>query len=416
MISADDAVAQLRPGMTVFVGGASGEPPSLRAALVRNPGAAAGIRFVLAHLPGINDLDYAGLHPTASSLGPFVTPAQRASFEAGRHRLLHASYLGFSRHLETIDIDVALLCAAAAGPDGALRFSPNADFASVVAERARLVLAEIAEEIPAGGDAPAFPASRVRLVAGTEPLLVQPPDSGTSAEVDRIADHVAGLIRDGDCLQVGIGRVPNLILARLHGHRRLGLHSGLVSDECLRLIEAGIVTGEEKTIDRGLAVAGSAVGTHDLYRAAGRAFALRPASYTHGPQVLGRIANLVSINSALEVDLFGQVNATHAGARLVSGPGGFPDFARGVATAPGGRAIVALPASWRGRSRIVPGIGAGVPVTATALDVGFVVTEFGVADLRHTEIGERARRLVAIADPDHREALLRDWDTIRRRL
>lgn len=417
LASADEAVALLRPGMTVFVAGMAAEPLGLRAALARNPAAAEGVRFVGGLLPGMNDFDYAGLHPTATSLSGFVSPAQRASFVAGRHEVVYASYCGFTDVVRGLDIDVAMVSTSSPGPDGRLVFGLGADFNEAGTERARLVIAETNEAVSPNADAPGIDATRAVQVAGTEGVVTILPDTRTDPDSENAADYAAALIRDGDCIQIGIGRLPSLILRRLSGHRRLGLHTGLASDACLDLIEAGAMTGEEKTIDRGLAVTAGVVGSPRLYAGTGeRRIALRAASYTHGLDVLRRIRNLTCLNSAIEVDLFGQVNSNVIGSRIVSGPGGFPDFAKGTAAAPGGRSIVTLPSQARGRSRIVPALAMGTTVTGIVLDVDHVVTEHGAAALRGTTLDERARRLIAIAAPEHRDGLAEAWAGIRRGL
>lgn len=413
----DEAVALLRPGMTVFMAGMAAEPLGIRAAFVRNPAAAEGVRFVGALLPGMNDFDYAALHPTATSLSGFVSPSQRPSFEAGRHQLVHASYGGFADVVAGLAIDVAFVSTSLPGPDGVLRFGLGADFNEVGTERARIVVAETNAAVSPDADAPGIATDRAIQVEGHEGVITVRPDTRSDSVSEAAAGHAASLVRDGDCIQIGIGRLPSLILRRLAGHRRLGLHSGLGTDECLDLIETGAMTGEEKTIDRGLAVAAGVFGSARLYAAAGeRRFAIRPARYTHGIDTLRRIRNLTCLNSALAVDLFGQVNASVVGTRIVSGPGGFPDFAKGAAAAPGGRAIVTLPSQAKGRSRIVAALPAGVPIAGGVLDIDHVVTEHGIASIRDTHLDERAKRLIAVAAPEHRDTLAAEWAELRRRL
>jgi acyl-CoA hydrolase len=191
----------------------------------------------------------------------------------------------------------------------------------------------------------------------------------------------------------------------------------VISDPCLDLLEAGVMTGARKEIDPGEAVATAAIGTARLHAAlAGAAIALRPSSHVHAPGPLGQLQTFVSLNSALEVDLLGQVNTTSIAGRLVSGMGGFTDFARPARQSPKGRAIVMLPATAGPHSRIVAQFAAGTPVTASALDIDMVVTEHGVARLAGHDWDARATALIAIAAPAHRDALAAAWREIRARL
>ena len=191
--------------------------------------------------------------------------------------------------------------------------------------------------------------------------------------------------------------------------RHLGMHSGLVGDGVRLLVDLGVVTGERKRIDRGLIVTNAAYGSRDLYDIVGRAiFKFRSVAYTHAIDVLATIDNLVSINSAIEVDLWGQVNSESMGGRQISGIGGSVDFARGAVLSRGGRSIIALPSrTSSGRSRIVARLAAHTPATFARSDVGIVVTEHGIADLRGLTTAERVKALVGIADPSAREDLAR---------
>lgn len=411
-LHAEDVVARLRPGMTVFVGGAAGEPQALRAALAADPEAAAGVTFVGAWLPGLNEFDYAGLHPQAASVGLFVTRAQRDSFAAGRHRFLPVSYYGFAEFLSEVEFDQAWIQVAPARPDGSFPLGLNADYADVV--RARMTVGELNRNLTIGGGATTM---RVDAIVAADVALPEWPAPAETAEAAALAAHAASLIADGDTIQIGVGALPSAMLRRLGAHRDLGLHSGIISDECLDLVEAGVITGRRKGLDEGLAVAAAAIGSSRLYRALARDdIVLRPSRHVHASGTLARLDALVSLNSALEVDLFGQVNATSIDGRFVSGMGGFLDFARGARASPGGRAIVMLPAASKGRSRIVAQFAPGTPVTASALDADIVVTEHGVARLAGRDLDARAQALVAIAAPAHRAALAAAWHGMRARL
>lgn len=275
---------------------------------------------------------------------------------------------------------------------------------------APLVLAEINARAPRTNGAAIHVAKIAAACEVDRPLIpYEPPRVG---EVERtIARHVAGLVPDGACFEIGIGAIPQAILEALGGHRDLGIHSGLVCDGMIPLIERGVVNGARKTVDRGLVVAGEAMGTDALfsYVDGNPGFRFVSARYSHGLDAVRRLENFTAINSALEVDLGGQVNAEWVGGRQISGLGGQFDFVEAAMYAPGGRSIVALPATAaRGTvSRIVRGLGVGTPVTTPRFCVDFVVTEYGVADLRGAGTHARARALAAIAHPAFREELQR---------
>ena len=238
--------------------------------------------------------------------------------------------------------------------------------------------------------------------------MLEPATSAPGYLEDTIGREAAELIEDGSTLQIGIGTIPDAVLAQLRDRRDLGVHSGAIGDGIAALWEAGIVTNARKAIDIGVSITGSLIGGGRL-----RAFAhmnsaleMRGAEYTHAPDVLGRIDQLVALNSAVEVDLSGQVNSEVARGAYVGAVGGIVDFLRAAASSKGGRPIVALPSTSGDHSRIVTRLSG--PVTVARSDPVIVVTEHGRADLSGLSLRQRARSLIAIAHPDHREALERD--------
>ena len=232
-----------------------------------------------------------------------------------------------------------------------------------------------------------------------------------------IAQIVAGYIEDGAVLQIGIGAVPDAILRLLRDRRDLGIHSGMIGDAIVDLIEVGIVTNASKSIDAGISVTTALMGTQRLYDFAHEnpRLAVRSSAYTHNPTVLSKLTNFVTINSAVEVDLTGQVNAEQSGAHYVGGTGGQVEFVRAGSRSIGGHSIIALPSTAKGGkvSRITPTLSG--PVTTARSDIDIVVTEFGAAELKGQRLAERTRRLLAIAHPDFREELDRAARTIQKR-
>jgi acyl-CoA hydrolase len=232
-----------------------------------------------------------------------------------------------------------------------------------------------------------------------------------------MAKLAAAYIEDGATIQVGIGAVPDAILRLLRDRRDLGVHSGMIGDGLVELVEAGVITNARKPIDPGVSITGALIGTRRLYEFADRnpKIGMRGSAYTHDASVLSRLPKLVTLNSALEVDLTGQVNAEQSGAHYLGGTGGQVDFVRAGARSHGGRSMIALPATARGGkvSRITASLSG--PVTTARSEVDVIVTEFGAAELKGQTLAERTRRLIAIAHPDFREELDRAAHTIQQR-
>ncbi len=254
------------------------------------------------------------------------------------------------------------------------------------------------------------------LVKVSRPLAgLEPPPIG---ECERaIARHVGRYIEDGSTIQIGIGAIPDAVMASIGDRRDLGLHCGLISDRIADLIESGAMTNARKPIDTGIAVAGSVLGTNRVYRFAHRNPALKlfTLMHTHRSEVLCQLGRIVAINSAVEADLTGQINAEVASGVYVGAVGGQGDFVRGAQLAAGGRSVIAMPATARnGRlSRIVARLTG--PTTTARSDADIIVTEFGAAELRGQPLVERVRRMIAIAHPDFREPLEREAHELLRR-
>lgn len=409
----------LRPGMRVFVPGASNEPSALLDAIAARPESAAGVTFVQFPLPGMNRFDFAGWHGEARMESFFLSGSIRKSFEAGRVDFLPMHMRRVYGHLATCrSFDLVLVQLSADG-DG-YRHGPNLDFLEAALGNGGRVLAEVNASMRSPAGAPRMPADAIDHLVETDhplPELVPPELDAVSR---MIGAEVAGLIPDGACIQTGIGSIPAAVLAALSEHNDLGLHGGLIDDGGLALIEKGVITGARKAIDRGQHITGMALGTASLYsRLAERDdVVFRPARYTHEVGVIAELEHFVSINSAVEVDLLGQVSAEMVGGRQISGTGGSVDFMRGAATSPGGRSIVAMTATARGGSvsRIVPALATGTAVTAARTDVDCVVTEYGVAELKGRSVDARARALIRIAAPAFREELAAAWAERRGRM
>jgi acyl-CoA hydrolase len=307
----------------------------------------------------------------------------------------------------TVPGDVALVQLAPPDRFGRCSFGMDAGYVADAVRYARVVVAEINEQMPpVAGDGMALADLDV-VVRTNRPVLTVALPPPTEAD-ESIAEHVAALVRDGDTIQVGVGGIPDAVLRRLHHLRDLAVHSGIVSDSMIDLVEAGVITGARKPIDHGRVVAGSALGSQRLvdFLATSHVVDMRAVSYTHRQDVLAQVGRLVAINGAIEVDLTGQVNSEVVNGRWLGAVGGQVDFLRG-ARAAGGVGIVALPslAARSGDSRIVSRLSG--PVTTARSDVDVVVTEYGTALLSGRDLAQRARALIAIADPRHRDELTR---------
>ncbi|MDI3327358.1 MAG: acetyl-CoA hydrolase/transferase C-terminal domain-containing protein [Alicyclobacillaceae bacterium] len=403
-----DLSAIIQPGDTVLWSQGTGEPLTLTTALVRQRERIGKIRVFL----GTSFSDT--LLPEHADFISF-----RGLGALGNHRILakhglievipcHLSELPAFIESKTIPVDVVFVQISAADGEGNHSFGLVNDYIEAAMRHARVVIAEVNDQVPWTYGHPVNWDDIDYFVTTSRPLLTMP--SHPIGPVDRmIARHVKSLIPDGGVLQIGIGSTPDAILEELGDKRDLGVHSGMINDRIAELMKAGVINNRRKEIDNGVTVTGVLFGTDFLYKFAHKnpAIQLRPVSYTHNPSVISKLTHFISINSAIEVDLSGQVNAEVIGGRYVGAVGGQLDFVRAAHQSRGGRSIIVLPSTARGGtvSRIVPRLSGGVTTTPRS-DVDLVVTEYGIADLRGQSLDERARRLIAIAHPDFRKQLI----------
>jgi len=346
----------------------------------------------------------------ATSLQP--TAAVAAMAAAGALRRFPVSYAQYARLMAPagpLAVDVALVQVSSPGPEGRFSLGIAAGATADVVRSAARVIAEVNPQMPYTFGAAECHRDEFDLLVEVEhPLLelaVPQPDDVATA----IGLHAAAEIADGSVLQFGIGAIPESVLRALGMHTDLGLHGGMVGDAVIDLVESGVMTGARKSLDTGLLVAAGVIGTRRVFDWVHRNRALLTVGsrYSHGVPVLSRLERFCAINSAIEVALDGAVNAEVAGDRVVSGPGGQPDFAIGADLAPGGCSIVALRSTAAGgrRSRIVDRLGAGTPTTIPRYLSDRIVTEHGVARLRDVPLEDRPAALCAVAHPDFRSTL-----------
>lgn len=384
------------------------------------------IRALCSHAPRLRNVEI--LHCITLGAAPYTEPQYAGSF---RHNALfvaantraaaqagRADYIPIFLHeIEglflsgALPIDVALIQATPPDRHGWMSLGTDVDISLTAAKKARRLIVQVNRKMPRTyGDSIIHAAEAERIVEFDEPLPEF--DQGEITPVhEAIAEHVAGLIPNRATIQVGVGGIPEAVLARLVNHTGLGVHTEMFSDGLIRLIECGAVTNACKTLLPNKVVASFAMGSRALYEYIddNPLFEFRPNRFTNDPSVIARNARMVAVNSALEVDLTGQVCSDSIGPLPFSGVGGQVDFIRGAAHSEGGVPIIALPSTARGGqvSRIVPALKPGAGVVTSRADVRWVVTEFGAVNLHGRNLRQRAELLISIAHPAFREGLER---------
>lgn len=397
----------IRPGDAIIWGQSHAEPTTLIGHLIEQRREIGRTRVFLGiGRGGQLQPDHADAFDLLAYCG---TGANRKLVQAGVLDILPAHYSHLPRLIETGELPVDVLMLQVSPPDERGRHSLGMarEYLVPALARARVVLGEVNPDVPWTHGGPTLAKDDFALLVPSGQRLIEDEVRPPSAVDMAIGRHVAGLIEDGATLQVGIGTIPDAVLARLADRRDLGLHTGAMGDGAATLWETGAITNARKSIDVGIGVTGTLMGGERIRRLAHRnpALELRGTDEIHGPGVLGRIERFVALNSAIEVDLTGQVNSEMAGGRYLGGIGGIVDFLRAAGASRGGVPIIALPSTGGGRSRLVPSLSG--PVTVARSDACVIVTEYGVADLRGVSLRDRPARLIAIAHPDHREDLER---------
>jgi acyl-CoA hydrolase len=396
----EDILDWLKPGQRVYFQGGPGECSVFMNLLVAHPERAAGVELWSCLIPGINAFDYGALGGGSTFVTFMASPALEASIASGGTILRAMPYSEIGALLEQTDFDLAILHAANPDASGRCSFSIASDAPGIAALRSGKRIVFLNRRMPAIEDAEFIHVDQIDLgVEIDAPLLSVGGKPSTSAVLHAIAQRAAGLVPDGATIQSGIGEAPGAVIAALTNRRSLGVHSGIITPEYRLLAEAGALDPAKRRI------AGIAWGDAAFYDWLGRSglFAFRSILETHAHRKLARIPNFTSIGSAIEVDLRGGINLEWLGGRRISSVGGAPDYVRGALGSPGGRSIIALPSTSRGgASRIVSRLDRP-SIPAEQADT--VVTEHGVAELRSLSPDRRAEQLIAVAAPQHREAL-----------
>ena len=409
-VSASEAIRATEPGCTVFLGESCGEPQTLVEALVADRERLRGTRI----------LDSRRIN--GSQLLPFCDYFKVISFQFAADTS-KAAEKGLVDHLPLklseihrlflpggpVPVDVALVQVSPPDAEGNCSFGVCVGYTLEAALSAKMIIAEVNQHMPRTYGGNALPIERFDyVVRSSRPLLEYPIPRVESLHME-VAKNVARLIGDGATLCLGLGSVPEAILKCLKGKHHLGLHSGLITDGILDPIKEGIITNKKKNRDRGKTVSAQAMGSKELFQflRENPAVEMRPYSYTHDIHVLAKTNNFTLINSAIEIDLTGQLNVESIGTVQFGAVGGQADYIRGTALSRGGKSITALTATTQNgkTSRIVPQFSEGTIVSIPRYDVQYAVTEYGIAELWGKTLAERRKALIAIAHPKFRDAL-----------
>jgi acyl-CoA hydrolase len=408
-----EALSAVRSGDRVYIHPGAAEPEILVRALIDRAPELRGVEII--HLLTLGDAGYArpGMEESFRHVAFFVGGNVREAVNSGRADYIPISLSKISELFTTgaMPIDVCLIQVSPPDEHGFCSLGVGVDCTKAAADVAETIIAEVNTEMPrALGDSFIHVRRLDRIVETSRPVLELPHRAITDLH-KAIARHVAGLVEDGDTLQLGIGGVPDAVISHMRDRRDIGIHSEMFSDGVMELVEAGIITNERKTLHRGKIIAGFLMGSKRLYEFVhdNPVIEMHPSEYTNDAWVIAANERMVAINSALQVDLTGQVCADSIGTSIYSGVGGQIDFIRGAARSKGGKPIIALPATAKDdtASRIVPVLDPGAGVVTTRADVHYVVTEYGVAYLHGRSLRQRAEALIAIAHPSFRQELER---------
>ena len=410
LTTAEEAVKKIKSGDRVATSHSVGEPTFVIDAMIRNREAYRDVEIVHMVPMGSSEYAQAGMERYFRHNSVFVGTATRQTIKAG-HGDYTPCYFSqipnlFSR---TLPLDVAIVHVSTPDEHGYCSCGVSVDYSKTAAEQAKLVIAQVNRHMPRTlGDTFLHVSRFDCIVEHDAPLIVLEPPKITDVE-RAIGEHCASLINDGDCLQLGIGAIPDAVLLFLKDKKDLGIHSEMFSDGVVELVEAGVINNQKKNFNKGASIATFLMGTQRLYDYVHNnpAVNMYPATYTNDPYIAGQNDNLVSINSCLQVDLLGQVCSEMIGYSQYSAVGGQVDFVRAAALSRGGRSIIAMPSTAAsGRlSRIVSVLDEGAAVTTSRNDVEYVITEYGIANLRYYTVRDRARALINIAHPKFRNEL-----------
>ncbi|HSJ11470.1 MAG TPA: acetyl-CoA hydrolase/transferase C-terminal domain-containing protein [Gillisia sp.] len=410
IVSAQEAVSKIQSGQRIFIQGAAMTPNVLINALCDRYRELKGVELFQIHTEGEAKYTVAPYNEAFITISAFVggnvRKAVNSAYGAYIPMFLSEIHLLFRKNI--LPLDVAFIQVSPPDKHGYCSLGVSVDITLPAIQTAKMVIAQINPNVPRTHGDGIIHIDRINaLVEVNEPIHCSIISTPTEIEL-QIGKHVAGLIEDGATLQMGIGGIPNVVLNNLMNHKRLGIHTEMFSDGILPLIEMGIITGEEKKVKTGKLVTCFAVGTQKLYDFIddNPIVHFKEAAYTNDTAIIRKNPKVTAINSAIEIDLTGQVCADTIGKYQYSGVGGQMDFIRGASLSEGGKAIIAMPSVTKdGISKIVPYLKEGAGVTTTRAHVHYIATEYGIVNLYGKNLKQRAKELISIAHPDHRQEL-----------
>ncbi len=414
LVTAEEAVSAIKSGDRVYISGNAATPYVLMHALAKRKNELEDVELVHVLLMGEDPLSKPEMEGHFRHNSLFVGPADRKAINEGR-----ADYIPIFLHQipglmysDQMPLNVAILHLSPPDEHGFMSFGVEVLASKAAAEKAKVVIAQVNDQMPRVLGDSFIHVSRVDKVVEVSEELPQLERKPFSEVERKIGHSIAELIENGSTLQLGIGGIPDAVLSALKDRRDLGIHTEMVSDGVMEAIEAGIITGARKTFHPYKVILTFILGSKRLYDFVDNnpVFEAHPTDYTNHPFNVSRNDNMIAINSAIEVDITGQVCSDSVGTYIYSGFGGQVDFIRGAAHSKGGKPIIALPSSAKNDelSRIVPFLKKGAGVVTTRADVKYVVTEYGVAYLHGKNLQERTVALINIAHPKFRQDLIKE--------
>ncbi|GAB4025437.1 acetyl-CoA hydrolase/transferase family protein [Spirosoma gilvum] len=410
--SPEKAVSAIQSGNRVFIHSVSQTPHTLIHAMVARADELRDVEICHMHtegpLPYLDRQYQASFRPNSFFIGANMRKQLADGIGDYVPIFLSEIHLLFQRNI--LPIDVALIQVSPPDEHGYCSLGASVDISLAAIHSAKYVIAQINPRVPRTHGDGLIPVSLLHAAVEVDTPIYEVLPAPISDLDRKIGRYIAGLVDDGATLQLGIGGIPNATVAELIHHKRLGIHTEMFSDGVIDLIERGVVTGEHKVVLPYRVVSSFVMGSHRVYDFINDnpGVAMKQTSFTNDTAIIRRNPKVTAINSAIEIDLTGQVCADTIGTYQYSGVGGQMDFVRGATLSEGGKPIIALASTTsRGESKIVPFLKEGAGVTTTRAHVHYIVTEYGIADLYGKNLRQRARALIDIAHPDHRETLER---------
>ncbi|MBN1397476.1 MAG: acetyl-CoA hydrolase/transferase family protein [Bacteroidetes bacterium] len=419
VVSVEEAVSVVKSNDRIFLSGNAATPLILTNALAQRAADLSNVEVNHILLLGDDPLSKPGMAEHFRHNSLFVGPGDRESIAEGisDYVPIHLSQIPALFRDGHIPLDVALVHLSPPDSHGFMSFGAECGASKGAAENAKIVVAQVNERMPRTLGDVFIHVSRVHKIVECSIPILESNLAGSSEIEKKIAEFITPMIEDGATLQLGIGGIPDAVLARIEGKQHLGIHTEMISDGVVNAVEKGIITSQKKTLHPGKVVGTFVLGTQQLYDYVHNnpLFELHPCDYTNNPYNIAQNEKMVSINSCIEVDITGQICSDSIGSKIYSGFGGQVDFVRGAALSKGGKPIIALPSTTKDEkiSRIVPQLKSGAGVVTTRADVHYVVTEYGAAFLHGKNLSQRAEALIAIAHPKFRPELEEYLRTIK---